>query len=117
MMGSNATHQPSNYRTPVFRIFLASPGDVQDERDRTRSVIEQIRHERAFRDRVNIEVVAWDQTGAAVAMDAGLTPQEAIKQGLPEPADCDLVVVILWSRMGTPLPDEYRSLPDGNLDR
>lgn len=91
-----------------FRIFLASPGDVQDERNLARAVIDQIRHERAFRGRVDIEVVAWDQPGAAVAMDAGLTPQEAIKRGLPKPSECDLVVVILWSRMGTPLPDEYR---------
>jgi hypothetical protein len=91
-----------------FHIFLASPGDVQDERNLARTVIDQIRHERAFRERVDIKVIAWDHQGEAVAMDAGLTPQEAIKQGLPKPSDCDLVVVILWSRMGTPLPDEYR---------
>jgi hypothetical protein len=92
-----------------FRIFLASPGDVLDERKLARAVIDQIRHERLFKGRIDIAVIAWDQPGTAVAMDAGLTPQEAIRQGLPEPADCDLVVVILWSRMGTPLPQgEYR---------
>ena len=95
-----------------FRIFLASPGDVQDERNLARKVVDQIRHERAFRDRLNIEVVAWDQPGASVAMDAGLTPQEAIKQGLPKPSECDLVVVIFWSRMGTPLPSEYKKADD-----
>ena len=96
----------------VYRIFLASPGDVRDERELARAVIEQIRTERAFRGRVDLECIAWDQPGAEVAMEAGLTPQEAIKRGLPKPSECDLVIVILRSRMGTPLPAEY-SKPDG----
>ncbi len=45
-------------------------------------------------------------------MEAGLTPQESIKRGLPKPSECDLVIVILWSRMGTPLPADYTK-PDG----
>ena len=78
-----------------------------------RSVIEQIRSERAFRGRVNLEYIAWDQPGVEVAMEASLTPQEAIKRGLPKPSECDLVVVILWSRIGTPLPPDYTK-PDGS---
>jgi hypothetical protein len=45
-------------------------------------------------------------------MEAGLTPQEAIKRGFPKPSQCDLVIVILWSRIGTPLPADYTK-PDG----
>jgi len=51
---------------------------------------------------------------AAVAMEAGLTPQEAIAEGLPKPEDCDLAVVILWSRIGTPLPEDFDSKADGS---
>ena len=58
------------------------------------------------------EIVAWDQPGAGVPMLATLTPQAAIAAGLPRPSQCDVVVAIFWSRMGTPLPDEYRK-PDG----
>ncbi len=79
------TRSQQSAKTQVFRIFLASPGDVQDERDLARVVIDQIRHERAFRDRLSIEIIAWDQ----LPTDAGLTPQEAIKQGLPKPSECD----------------------------
>ena len=43
----------------LYRIFLASPGDVRDERELARAVIEQIRAERAFRGRVDLEFVAW----------------------------------------------------------
>jgi len=49
-------------------------------------------------------------------MEAGLTPQEAIAQALPKPEKCDLVVVILWERIGTPLPDTYRKT-DGSRYR
>lgn len=105
-------HAAARAQPIPFRIFLASPGDVQDERELARKVIEYLQGERAFRGRVDLECIAWDQPGVEVAMEATLTPQEAIKRGLPRPAECDLVVVILWSRMGTPLPAEYRK-PDG----
>lgn len=41
-------------------------------------------------------------------MPAHLTPQQAIGQNLPSPSECDIVIVILWSRLGTPLTDEAR---------
>jgi formylglycine-generating enzyme required for sulfatase activity len=96
-----------------FRVFLASPGDVPLERKLAREAIAHIGSERRFRGRIDIEIVAWDQPGAAVAMEAGLTPQEAIAQGLPKPEDCDLAVIVLWSRIGTPLPAEFELKDDG----
>jgi formylglycine-generating enzyme required for sulfatase activity len=98
----------------LFRIFLASPGDVPLERKLAREAIQHISNERRFRGRINIEIVAWDQPGAAVAMEAGLTPQEAISQGLPKPQDCDLAVIIFWSRIGTQLPADYELKEDGS---
>jgi len=96
-----------------FRIFLASPGDVVEERKLAGEVFAQLRHERAFRDDLNLQNFAWDQPGNNIAMPMGITPQQAISQGLMQPCDCDLVVIILWSRMGTPLPPEYAK-PDGS---
>lgn len=54
----------------------------------------------------------WDDPNAPVAMPATLTPQDAVNRGLPKPSQCDVVVVILWAWMGTPLPDTYGK-PDG----
>src|SRR5262249_18499667 len=68
--------------------------------------------EAPFRGRVVIDEVSWDNPAAPVPLAAQLTPQEAIGQGRPKPADCDAVLVILWARMGTPLPKEYAK-PDG----
>ena len=106
------TTQSATNPTP-FRIFLASPGDVPLERKLARETIAHISSERRFRGRIDVEIIAWDQPGAAVAMEAGLTPQEAIAQGLPKPEDCDLVLIVLWSRIGTQLPGDFDVKEDG----
>ena len=90
-----------------LRVFLSSPGDVADERGLARQVLARLPQEAQFRGRVLIEEVSWDNPAAPVPLAAQLTPQEAINQGSPKPADCDVVVVVLWARMGTPLPAEY----------
>jgi hypothetical protein len=46
-------------------------------------------------------------------MLATLTPQETITQQRPKPSECDVVIVIFWSRIGTPLPPEHVK-PDGS---
>ncbi|MFH0344092.1 MAG: ATP-binding protein [Chromatiales bacterium] len=95
-----------------LRIFLSSPGDVSDERALARRVLKRLSQEYALRNRIHIEEVSWDDPGAPVPMDAHLTPQQAIDHRRPKPSQCDIVVVILWSRMGTPLPPEHRK-PNG----
>jgi hypothetical protein len=90
-----------------LRIFLASPGDVADERTLARRVLEQLPYDPLLRGMITIETVAWDQPGAGTPLSATLNPQTAIAQGLPKPSDCDIVIVMLWSRIGTPLPEEY----------
>ncbi len=50
----------------LFRVFLASPGDVPLERKLAREAITHISSERRFRGRISIEIIAWDQPGAAV---------------------------------------------------
>src|SRR3954453_17273974 len=95
-----------------IRIFISSPGDVADERGLARRLIERLRYDPSFRDRAVIEAVTWDSPNAPTPMLAQLTPKEAVNRHLPKPSACDIVVVILWARMGTPLPTKYRK-PDG----
>jgi len=104
----NPTRGRSSSAQPLsLRVFLASPGDVSEERAHALKVLEQLPYAPGLRGKVTLEVVAWDKPGAGTPMLATLTPQEAIAQGLPKPAECDIVVVILWARMGTPLPPQY----------
>jgi hypothetical protein len=90
--------------TPIrVRIFVSSPGDVTEERAVTRRVLDDLQYDPLLRGKVLLEAVSWDDPRGPAPMIATLTPQEAVNRGLPKPSDCDLVVVILWSRMGTPL--------------
>lgn len=90
---------------PIIRIFISSPSDVNDERKIALDVIEQFPYRPVFRGKVAFQVVAWDKPGAGTPMRGTLTPQEAINQGLPKPSECDFVIVLLWSRMGTQFTD------------
>lgn len=99
-----------------LRVFLASPGDVGEERALARQVLAELPYDRFVRWRVVFEVVAWDQPRGAPLMPATKTPQSSIAAGIARPSECDVVVVILWSRMGTPLPQDVRK-PDGSRYR
>ncbi|MDX2161402.1 MAG: SUMF1/EgtB/PvdO family nonheme iron enzyme [bacterium] len=98
---------------PFIRIFISSPGDVNDERKIALEVIEQLPYRPTFREKVAFRVIAWDKPGAGTPMRATLTPQDAINKGLPTPAECDIVVVLFWSRMGTPLTHDGKSYLSG----
>lgn len=108
------TAQPSTpARLLRVRVFLASPGDVTDERALALRALERLPYDVFLRGRIAVETVAWDKPGADTPMLATLTPQEAIAQQRPKPSECDIVIVIFWSRMGTPLPPDYVK-PDGS---
>lgn len=92
-------------QVPILRVFISSPGDVVSERKLALEVIERFPDRPAFREKVAFRVIAWDKIGADTPMIGTLTPQEAINQGLPKPSECDIVIVIFWSRIGTPFFD------------
>ena len=85
------------------RVFISSPRDVLAERDRASEVVERLGTDPAFRDKLKIDAVRHDDPNAPAALLAHLTPQESINRSLVAPSDCDIVVCILWGRMGTPL--------------
>src|SRR4051812_6061357 len=82
------------------RIFLASPTDVFEERQIARRVLQTLPGDPLLRHAVSIEIVSWDDPTAGAPMFAHLSPQEAITRGLAKPEECDLTIVILWSRLG-----------------
>jgi hypothetical protein len=97
-----------------IRVFLSSPGDVKEERDAADRILEELPRGHAWKGKFSIDPVRWDDAHAPAPMDAHLTPQEAVNRSLPKPSQCDVVVVILWGRMGTPLLESYKK-PDGTL--
>ena len=101
-------HETKNKR--ILRIFLSTPGDVAEERSVVRALIKDF--DPFVQDKVAIDLISWDDPHAPAAMPARLTPQQAIDLGQPPPSECDIVLVIFWSRMGTPLPNQFTK-PNG----
>ena len=88
-----------------LRIFISSPGDVSSERRRAALVVESLKKE--FARFFDISAYLWEHE----AMLATGHFQDVIEP----PSQSDIVVLILWSRLGTPLPErsgarEYRGL-------
>lgn len=95
-----------------IRVFLASPGDVRLERTVVPDVIRSLQYDPYLRDKVHLELVAWDwPDDDSIPMLATKSPQEMIDQSLYRPSECDIVIVIFWSRLGTPLSNKYKE-PD-----
>ena len=88
-----------------LRIFISSPGDVIPERRRAALIIEKLAKDyaRFF----EIKPYLWETE----PMLASGHFQDAI---LP-PGETDIFVLILWGRLGTPLPElKYRGI-DGRV--
>jgi hypothetical protein len=110
--GGEAARETSGEQAPVVRIFLSSPGDVANERKIARELIEDELQKRPSCRHLKLEVIAWDDRAARIPMLANETPQESVNNARPRPSTCDIVIVILWARMDTPLPETIRK-PDG----
>jgi len=100
----------------TLRVFIASPGDVKDERRLALKVLDKLRTHPFCRN-LNLEGVAWDKPDASTPLLVGIDPQTAITQGRPKPSACDVFVAVFWSRMGTPLDSTRYTKPDGSAYR
>ena len=99
----------------IIHVFLASPGDVGEERAFVRQYLESVLPQSALvAHRLVFDVVAWDHPASSTPMPAHLSPQEAVIRFKRAPADCDIVIVILWGRLGTHLDPAALSKPDGS---
>jgi internalin A len=85
-----------------LRIVVASPGDVQSERDVLPSVIDEVNHYVAADRGLHLVLSRWETD-----THPGFHPEGP--QGLIDPilkiTDCDLLVGIFWKRFGTPTAD------------
>lgn len=82
----------------TLRIFISSPGDVAEERQITGKVIERLQGK--YWSFVRLHDVFWEQK---VVRSTAHYQDELIN-----PGDCEMVLGILWSRLGSPLPEKFR---------
>jgi hypothetical protein len=80
----------------IIRAFLASPGDLAEERKAIRRVIEEFNDSWADALGYQVELIGWEEAVAGFGR-----PQHLINQDLER---CDLLIGMIWKRWGTP-PD------------
>lgn len=83
-----------------LRIFISSPGDVQQERMIAKRVISDL--SRAYRDYVILEPILWED----LPLEATGSFQGGIDYFL-KLSPIDIAVFILWSRLGTKLGSSF----------
>ncbi len=86
-----------SYNAKVIRIFIASPGDVQKERDLIREVINEWNIINSFKYNTVLMPVGWETDSVA---SFGVPPQEEINLKLLN--SCDLLIGVFWSKLGMP---------------
>ena len=78
----------------TLRVFLSSPGEVRSERLIAERVVQWLDQEFALH--LDLRPVMWEREP--------LLASHHFQDLITPPHDTDIVVVILWSRLGTPLP-------------
>ena len=80
----------------VVKVFLASPGDLKDERRIAKSVVDEFNSAWADNLGYQVELVGWEDT-----VSGSGRPQAIINRDLER---CELFIGLLWKRWGSP-PD------------
>ena len=82
----------------TLKVFISSPGDVGQERLLAARVVERLQGE--FAALVELALIRWEHEPVLAT--------STFQDQIVPPSETDIVVCILWSRLGTRLPENYR---------
>ncbi|CAK0776679.1 hypothetical protein CCP4SC76_6230002 [Gammaproteobacteria bacterium] len=82
---------------PMIRVFISSPSDVEFERQRAARVI--VEESARLEGEVVLIPIRWEE--------AYYTARHTFQKQIPPPSQTDIVVCILWKRLGSQLPPEF----------
>jgi hypothetical protein len=85
----------------LYKVFVASPSDVKDERNSLDAIINEINRTTANILGVQLELVKWE---THTYPDFGEDPQDVINKQIGN--DYDIFIGVLWGRFGTPTKRE-----------
>lgn len=80
----------------IIRVFLASPGDLGEERQAAKDAVDEVNATTAKPQGYQIDLYGWEDTISAAGR-----PQAIINEELKQ---CELFIGMLWAKWGTP-PD------------
>jgi tetratricopeptide (TPR) repeat protein len=90
----------------TLTLFISSPGDVFEERAIASRVIERLQSE--YIGRVVLEPVLWEHEP--------LVATATFQAQIVKPSETDVVISILWSRLGTKLPEQFKRADGSRYD-
>lgn len=85
------------FNSRAYRLLIASPSDVEEEREIAVRVIQEWNDLYAYTRGVVLLPLRWETHSAP---EYGIRPQEVINRAIVD--QCDLLVGIFWTRIGTP---------------
>jgi len=85
------------FQATVIPVMIASPGDVDEEREIIRDIIHDWNDVNAEHANVMLAAVGWETHSSP---ELGARPQELINSRILE--NCDLLIGVFWTRLGTP---------------
>jgi hypothetical protein len=88
-------------QTTRIPVMIASPGDVNAERDVIRRVLGEWNEINTGTLKVWFDAIGWDSHGAPEYGDE--RGQSILNRRVLK--DCDLLVAVFWKRLGTPTPE------------
>jgi Tfp pilus assembly protein PilF len=92
----------------AYRVFIASPGGLDDEREHFRAVIQNYNEQEAIERGVIFLPIGWEMTLGGVGR-----PQQTINEDVRR---CDYFVMLLWDRWGSPTAGEGAEFSSGSAE-
>jgi hypothetical protein len=89
------------FESTVYRILIASPSDVEEEREVTSRIIQDWNDLNSFNKKIVLLPVKWETHSSPIY---GVRPQEAINRQIVD--DCDLLIGFFWTKIGSPTGEE-----------
>src|ERR1700716_3442973 len=86
-----------SYASTVFNVLIASPGDVNAERDLAREVVYEWNASHSRSRKIVLQPIGWETHSHPTMGDRA---QSILNEQILK--DADLVVAIFWTRIGTP---------------
>ncbi|MBZ0175684.1 MAG: DUF4062 domain-containing protein (plasmid) [Candidatus Methanoperedens sp.] len=84
-------------------VFISSPSDVDEEKKIALKVIEELNSRPYISDKFAIKALEYKTEVPPVV---GITPQRTVDLYMMKADQANILICILWSRMGTPVFDE-----------
>lgn len=85
------------YDRRTYRVLIASPSDVEDEREIAVRVIQEWNDLHSYNREIVLLPLRWETHAAP---EYGVRPQEVINRQIVD--NCDLLIGVFWTRIGTP---------------